>query len=325
MARFSGVSSLWPVSGDAEEIRVLLAEWEAAGDPRPLVIATSGSTGEPKRVVLSRDAMRASADATHARLGGPGHWELNLPPTYVAGVQVLYRTIRAGEGATRRYVSLVPTQLIRMRSEWASLTRYEAVLVGGGPLDPSVRARAEDAGVPVLQTYGMSETCGGCVYDGVPLDGVEVKIEDDGQVLVRGPMLFDGYEGEPGRTEAAFRDGWLVTNDLGHWAEDGRLKIDGRVDDVINSGGVKVPPVAVEQMIARRFDADVAVVGVPDEEWGQRVVAVVARRDVSLSDVRDSVEPRTWAPRAVVAVDELPILANGKPDRVAIKRLAADA
>lgn len=318
------MSSLWPVSGDADEIRALLREWEAAEDPEPLVIATSGSTGEPKRVVLSRDAMRASADATHARLGGPGQWELNLPPTYVAGVQVLYRTIRAGDAA-RRYVSLVPTQLIRLRSSWASLRSYDAVLVGGGPLDPIVRAEAESAGVPVVQTYGMSETCGGCVYDGLPLDGVEVNIESDGQVLLRGPMLFDGYEGEPERTAAAFRDGWLVTNDLGHWASDGRLRVDARIDDVINTGGVKVPPIAVEQMLARRFETDVAVVGIPDEEWGERVVAVMTRRDVSLSDVRDVVEPRTWAPRALVTVAEIPLLSNGKPDRLAIKRLAADA
>jgi O-succinylbenzoic acid--CoA ligase len=316
------VSSLRPVSGTAEEIRALLTEWEAADDPEPLVIATSGSTGEPKRVVLSRAAMRASADATHARLGGPGHWELNLPPTYVAGVQVLFRTIRAGEGATRRYVSLVPTQLVRMRTDWEALTGYDAVLVGGGPLDPQVRADAERAGVPVVQTYGMSETCGGCVYDGVPLDGVEVRIDGD-DVLLRGPMLFDGYEGDPRRTAAAFRDGWLVTNDLGHWAEDGRLRIDGRVDDVVISGGVKVPAQAVATMLRAGLpEAGVEVVGVPDAEWGERVVAVVTTDAVTLDSLRDLVEPRAWAPRQLVVVPEIPLLPNGKPDLVAMRSLA---
>jgi O-succinylbenzoic acid--CoA ligase len=316
------VSSLRPVSGTAEEIRALLTEWEAADDPEPLVIATSGSTGEPKRVVLSRAAMRASADATHARLGGPGHWELNLPPTYVAGVQVLFRTIRAGEGATRRYVSLVPTQLVRMRTDWEALTGYDAVLVGGGPLDPQVRADAERAGVPIVQTYGMSETCGGCVYDGVPLDGVEVRIDGD-DVLVRGPMLFDGYEGDPRRTAAAFRDGWLVTNDLGHWAEDGRLRIDGRVDDVVISGGVKVPAQAVATMLRAGLpEAGVEVVGVPDAEWGERVVAVVTTDAVTLDSLRDLVEPRAWAPRQLVVVPEIPLLPNGKPDLVAMRSLA---
>jgi len=321
------VSSLWPVYGDAEGILAPLREWDAADDPQPLVIETSGSTGRPKRVMLSRDAMRASADATHARLGGPGRWELNLPPTYVAGVQVLYRTIRAGQDAVRSYLSLVPTQLVRvLRSEerMEEVRAHDAVLVGGGPLAPEVRAEAESMGIRIVQTYGMSETCGGCVYDGVPLDGVEVQIDVDQQVLLRGPMLFDGYEGEPDRTAAAFRDGWLLTNDLGHWAEDGRLRIDGRADDVIISGGVKVPAQAVARMIHEGVAGPgVEVVGVPDLEWGERVVAVVtAMSPVSLDRVRDLVDPREWAPRQLVVVPEIPLLPNGKPDREAMKRLA---
>jgi o-succinylbenzoate---CoA ligase len=331
VASLRGVSSsLWPVSGDAEEIDALLREWEAAEDPRPLMIETSGSTGRPKRVQLSRAAMRASADGTHERLGGPGQWELDLPPTYVAGVQVLYRSIRAGTAAARSYVSLVPTQLVRVLASddrVAELSRYDAVLVGGGPLRREVRAEAERRGIRVVQTYGMSETCGGCVYDGVPLDGVEVRIDEGGQVLLRGPVLFDGYEGEPDRTTAAFRDGWLLTHDLGHWAEDGRLCIDGRADDVIITGGVKVPAQSVAAMIHAGVDGrDVEVVGVPDPEWGERVVAVVsATSTISLDDVRDLVEPREWAPRRLVVVETLPLLPNGKPDRAAIRELALDA
>lgn len=323
------MSSLRPVSGTAEEIRALLTAWEAADDPDPLVIATSGSTGQPKRVVLSRDAMRASAHATHERLGGPGHWELTLPPTYVAGVQVLYRTIVAGRGARRRYVSLVPTQLVRALrdDDTPRLAGYDAVLIGGGPLDPRVRGEAERSGIRIVQTYGMSETCGGCVYDGRPLEGVEVGIGDDGEVLLRGPMLFDGYEGEPGRTAAALRDGWFHTDDLGHLDDDGRLRIEGRGDDVIISGGVKVPAGAVATMLAREPDVvAVEVVGVPDQEWGERVVAVVAATNaISLGYVRDLVQPHTWAPRQLVVVPELPLLPNGKPDRAALRRLAADA
>lgn len=309
---------------------MLLTEWEAAADPDPLVIETSGSTGRPKRVALSRGAMRASADATHHRLGGPGRWELNLPPTYVAGVQVLFRTIRAGSAADRRYLSLVPTQLVRvLRSEDRvdELRGFDAVLVGGGPLRPDVRSQAEHLGIRVVQTYGMSETCGGCVYDGVPLDGVEIRIDADDEVLVRGPVLFDGYDGDPERTAAAFRDGWLVTNDLGHWAEDGRLRIDGRADDVIISGGVKVPAQSVARMIHEGVACPgVEVVGIPDPEWGERVVAIVAAMDpISLESVRDLVEPREWAPRQLVVVPEIPPLPNGKPDRVALRKLATDA
>jgi len=333
------------VSGDAGEILALLREWDTAVAPRPLVIETSGSTGRPKRVLLSRHAMRTSALATQERLGGPGHWLLNLPPAYVAGVQVLYRSVVAGtepiafQGSFattrplvhgRAYVSLVPTQLVRALAdpdETAALEDFEAVLVGGGPLRPEVRERAEDQGIRVVQTYGMSETCGGCVYDGRPLAGVEVRIDDDEQVLLRGPVLFDGYEGEPERTATAFRDGWLVTNDLGHWTPEGRLAVDGRADDVVISGGVKVPGAAVAAAILGHPDVNEAfVVGVPDDEWGERVVAVVTVSGlVDLTELRDLVEPRAWAPRALLVVDELPLLPNGKVDRVALEELAADA
>jgi len=312
------VSSLRPVSGTADEISALLREWDAMSDPPPLVIETSGSTGRPKRVMLSRDAMHASAFATVSRLGGPGTWELNLPATYVAGVQVLYRNIAAP--GDRRYLSLVPTQLVR-RIEDESLLDYDAVLVGGGPLDPQDRAVAEKAGIRVVQTYGMSETCGGCVYDGVPLDGVAVKIDASGQVLLKGPMLFDGYEGEPERTAEVFVDGWLRTDDLGRLDEDGRLQILGRVDDMIISGGVKVPALAVEQMLRSVSGVEnVAVVGVPDPEWGERVVAVLDR-DASLDQLRDAVTPREWAPKEVRVVDAFPLLPNGKLDRVRVREM----
>jgi O-succinylbenzoic acid--CoA ligase len=314
--------SLRPVSGTAEEVTALLREWEAAQDPPPLVIETSGSTGEPKRVALSRAAMRASAHATHERLGGPGHWELNLPPTYVAGVQVLFRTILAGPDVTRRYLSLVPTQLFRaLAGDVDHLAALDAVLVGGGPLDPAVRAEAERRGIRVVQTYGMSETCGGCVYDGVPLDGVEVRIHE-GEVQLRGPVLFDGYDGDPARTAATMQGGWLRTQDLGELVG-GRLRVTGRVDDVIISGGLKVPGPAVERMLAQHPAVEeVAVVGVPDDEWGERVVAFYVRGDAPLEGLDLAVVPHAWSPKQWVAVEEIPTLPNGKPDRVRMRSLA---
>jgi o-succinylbenzoate---CoA ligase len=339
------VSSLWPVSGDVEGIVGLLREWDASEDPRPLVIETSGSTGRAKRVLLSRDAMRSSALATHERLGGAGQWVLNLPPTYVAGVQVLYRSVVAGtepvsfeesflrtrEQITgRSYVSLVPTQLVRVLDdpdETAALARFETVLVGGGPLRPEVRRRAEEQEVRVVQTYGMSETCGGCVYDGVPLAGVEVRIDEEEEVLLRGPVLFDGYLDDPEQTAASLRDGWLVTHDVGHWTPEGRLAIDGRSDQVIISGGVNVPSSAVARAVLRHPAVNEAeVVGVPDDEWGERVVAVVTVSDVvALDELRGLVEPRPWAPRGLLIVDELPLLPNGKIDRVRLEEMALDA
>jgi O-succinylbenzoic acid--CoA ligase len=338
------VSSLHPVSGDAAEILDLLRSWHrATEDPEPLLVQTSGSTGRPKSVVLSRRALRASAEATHDRLGGPGQWVLDLPPTYVAGLQVLSRSVVAGTepvlhtgdlastvaamAGPRRYVSLVPTQLQRalgVPSEVRALARFDAVLVGGGPLRPEIRAAAEGSGIPVVQTYGMAETCGGCVYDGRPLDGVRVRIGDDGEVQLAGPVLFEGYADDPERTAATLHDGWLRTHDLGHLDEHGRLRVLGRTDSMVISGGVNVPAEAVEAMLARHPHVrSVVVVGVPDQEWGERVTAVVEAVDeVALPDLRDLVEPRSWAPRAVHTVPAVPLLPNGKVDRQAARRAA---
>jgi o-succinylbenzoate---CoA ligase len=334
------VASLRPVAGTAAEILALLRDWDAADDPAPLSVETSGSTGTPKRVLLSRSAMRASADATHARLGGPGQWLLNLPPAYVAGLQVLFRSVRAGtepvvqagsfEDAAaamtgpRRYVSLVPTQLLRLL-DGDALRGFDTVLVGGARLDPALRARALGAGVRVVATYGMSETCGGCVYDGRPLDGVAVKVGADARVRIGGPVVFTGYDGQPGLTAQAKEGDWFVTQDHGRIDHDGLLEVTGRVDDVVVSGGVNVPtPAVAARLRAHPGVRDAEVVGLPDEEWGQLVVAVLVG-DLPLDDVRAWVaaeHPRAWAPRRVVHVDALPLLANGKVDRLGVERLA---
>jgi len=334
------VASLRPVAGTAAEILALLRDWDAADDPAPLSVETSGSTGTPKRVLLSRSAMRASADATHARLGGPGQWLLNLPPAYVAGLQVLFRSVRAGtepvvqagsfEDAAaamtgpRRYVSLVPTQLLRLL-DGDALRGFDTVLVGGARLDPALRARALGAGVRVVATYGMSETCGGCVYDGRPLDGVAVKVGSDARVRIGGPVVFTGYDGQPGLTAQAKEGDWFVTQDHGRIDHDGLLEVTGRVDDVVVSGGVNVPtPAVAARLRAHPGVRDAEVVGLPDEEWGQLVVAVLVG-DLPLDDVRAWVaaeHPRAWAPRRVVHVDALPLLANGKVDRLGVERLA---
>ena len=324
------------MSGTAGEILGLLQEWDAAADPEPLAIQTSGSTGSPKRVVLSRAAMRSSALATQERLGGPGHWVLNLPPTYVAGVQVLYRSVVAGTAPLlddqyqtlppgRVYISLVPTQLFRAlqdSSDVQDLTRFDAVLVGGGPLSPEVRAEAEGYGIRIVQTYGMSETCGGCVYDGRPLAGVEIRIGDDEEILLRGPVLFDCYEDDPERTAAVMQDGWFRTSDVGR-LDDGRLWVTGRLDDVIITGGVKVPGAAVaDRLKTHPMIEEAVVLGVPDEEWGERVVAFVVRKEsITLAGVRELVDPREWAPRQLVVVEEIPLLPNGKPDRMRLRGL----
>jgi O-succinylbenzoic acid--CoA ligase len=324
------------VSGEPAEVVAALHGWLEAADPEPLVVETSGSTGTPKRVLLSRRAVLASVAATARRLGGDGRWALVLPPTYVAGMQVVVRSLVAGHQPVlggwgdAAYTALVPTQLHRLLQQpddVAALAGMRAVLLGGGPIDPALRERAEVAGIRVVATYGAAETAGGCVYDGFPLDGVAVALGAGGRISIGGPTIFDGYDGDPAATAEALVDGWFVTSDAGRLDEDGRLHVLGRVDDVVVSGGVNVPTPAVAARLREHpHVADAAVVGVPDEEWGNRVVAFVVGT-ISVDDARAWVaeaHPRSWAPREVVVVPALPLLGNGKVDRLALQAAAAE-
>ncbi len=335
------VSFLRP-SDEASVAVAQLTRWLEADSPEPLLISTSGSTGEPKRVVLSRDAVLASVEASAGRLGAAGQWVLTLPSSYVAGVQVIVRSLVAGhqpivvdgldvasaigEGNdVPRFLSLVPTQLHRLVDDpvqAAAVARCHTVLLGGGPIDPGLRRRAEDVGIHLVATYGASETAGGCVYDGLPLDGVGVTIAADGRVRLAGPMLFSHYDGDPELTRRTLVDGWFLTSDAGRLDEDGRLQVLGRIDDVVISGGVNIPLSAVAARLREHTQVEqVELVGVPDPEWGQRLVAVVvgAGTEEALRDWVGEVHPRSWAPRQFVWVDDLPLLPNGKVDRVALR------
>jgi O-succinylbenzoic acid--CoA ligase len=326
-------------------------------DDVALVVPTSGSTGEPKGALLTADALRHSARATHERLGGPGQWVLALPATHVAGLTVLVRSlvartrpevvdlyggfgVEAFAAATarlapgvRHYTSLVPTQLRRLIDAGVDLTTYDGVLVGGAALSPDLRDRALAAGVPVVTTYGMSETCGGCVYDGEPFGGVDVVLGDDGRVSIGGPVVFVGYRLRPDLTARALVDGRHLTQDLGRWTADGRLEVLGRVDDVVVTGGVNVAAAMVERVLNGHPGVAVcAVVGVADPEWGQRVVAVVQPVDAAAPPTVE--ELRAFAagrldpaalPREVVTLGMLPVLASGKPDKAAVRSLVAAA
>jgi O-succinylbenzoic acid--CoA ligase len=342
------------LAGPPHEVVGAVRRWledpgPAAAVP-PVVVETSGSTGAPKRVVLRREAVLASVAASAARVGASGRWLLALPPTFVAGLQVVCRSLVAGHepvllddhesfaaavealGDGPRFVSLVPTQLHRLlETDAAALATFHTVLLGGGPIDPALRARAADAGVRVVATYGSAETAGGCVYDGLPLDGVAVAIGESGRVRIGGPTLFEEYADEPERTAEVLVDGWFLTSDAGRLDEDGRLQVLGRLDDVVVTGGVNVPGPAVAARLRQHPGVGAAeVLGVPDEEWGNRVVAFVVPAQAgpgapSLGDLRDWVaeaHPRSWAPRQVVVLDDVPLLANGKPDRLALRGLA---
>lgn len=282
-----------------------------------LVIETSGSTGMPKRVALSTDALLASAAASAGAMGGQGQWLLALPAHYVAGAQVLVRSIAAGTepvlygdghfDAARfaeaarllqhdlRFVSLVPVQLARLvaaaeggdRGVANVLRRFDGILVGGQALTADLRERALGAGARILTTYGSSETAGGCVYDGRPI-GTTVVRDVDGLLEIAGPVLAEGYLGDNDRTSAAFHEAdgqrWYRTGDLGR-VDDGRVTVLGRADNVIISGGEKVLLDTVERAVRELpgFDGAV-VVAVDDREWGQ-VPVVVAERVVARAAV----------------------------------------
>lgn len=296
-----------------------------------VVIETSGSTEAPKRVMLSTDAVLAAAAASSEALGGPGQWLLALPTHYIAGVQVLVRSIAAdttpvvlptghfdanafrklAETLTEplRYTSLVPVQLARLLDATsedermlAVLRRFTAILVGGQAVPPDLLARAQKMDLHVVRTYGSSETAGGCVYNGVPIGNTRVRVVD-GQLEISGTVLAEGYLGDPERTAERFIDvhgvRWYRTGDLGTVdAESGVVRVLGRADNVVISGGVKVSLDAVEAIVrALPSLAEAVVVAADDAEWGQVPVVVIAgralvgAREPLAESVRPLVEP----------------------------------
>ncbi len=353
--------------GEGPAVEIVLDE---NGEPRavPLetgvedaavVVRTSGSTGTPKATVLTVDALAASSVATAMALRGEGQWLLALPLQYVAGVQVLVRSLYAGtrpwvmdqtngftpEAFTAaaeeltdkiRFTSLVPTQLQRLLDSpapetLAVLRRFNAILLGGAPASPDLLAAAQAAGLKVVTTYGSAETCGGCVYDGEPLDGVEIRIGDgdlEGRVLLGGDTVAAGYLDAARASKAAFfeEDGtrWYVTGDLGELSPEGKLTVLGRADDVIITGGVKASATYIQSKLEELDGVTAAfVAGVPSREWGQAVAAYVAVEDPSPDGIKGFTARReaalgVLAPKTVLADKELLMLPNGKPDRLAM-------
>jgi O-succinylbenzoic acid--CoA ligase len=345
-----GGHAMLPVPADDEgQTRLLtttLRAGEAIDDDVAVVVSTSGTTGAPKGAMLTAAALTASANSTHGRLGGPGQWLLALPAYHVAGFQVLVRSVLAGRppvavparftaadirsavgamGPGRRYASLVAAQLdkvLAVPAAAAALADLDAVLIGGGPTPPRIAERAAAAGVSLVRTYGMSETAGGCVYDGVPLDGVRIRIDHDGRIALGGATLAKGYRNPPEKNPFAER-GWFLTDDVGTLDNSGMLRVLGRTDDAISTGGLTVFPQLVENALASHPRvADCAVFGLPDERLGQRVaaavVAVAGYTAPTLDELRTHVKTlldATAAPRELHLVDELPRRGIGKLDR----------
>jgi O-succinylbenzoic acid--CoA ligase len=297
-----------------------------------LVMVTSGTTGEPKAAVLTHEAVTASAIATSHALGVDperDRWLACLPLSHVGGLSVVTRALRTGTpltvqdgfeaaaveqaaGAGCTLTSLVPTALRRIDPRL-----FRTILVGG-------QAPPSDRPAHVVATYGMTETGSGVFYDGVPLDGVEVRIEPDGEIHLRAPMLLRSYRDG---TDPKLHGGWFPTGDLGE-VHDGQLVVHGRRGDLIITGGENVWPTAVERALSTHPGvAEVAVVGRPDPDWGQRVVAVVVPADAaappSLDDLRDWAKqtvPAFAAPTVLDVVPSLPRTTSGKVRRGELSR-----
>lgn len=331
-----------------------------------IAMATSGSTGLPKWVVLDGDALRASAEATLEHLGGPGQWLQPLRLGHIAGWQVWTRSVLAGippvllptggghfsiaafaeasarmNLAQRRYTALVPTQVHRLLSDpvgIAALQSFHTVLVGGAALPPAMKAQLDAHDISTITTYGMTETGGGCLYNGTPLPGYAVRTTDDGRLQLSGPSLARGYLGDDELTTASFghdqRRRWFTTGDLGE-QRDGVWQVLGRADDVINTGAKKVLPARVEaSLLGVSHIEQACVLGVADPEWGQRLVAAVVLDDPAaapanatdwlrgaLRDLLDAHE----IPRDFMVLDQLPLLPSGKVDKATLRRLLTDS
>lgn len=316
-----------------------------------IVVETSGSTAKPKRVRLSADALRASAEAT-AHAIGPGNWVLALPLTYIAGIMVVVRSIVAGTqcvdlraeafDASRFsdtvvdlpdgvwFTSLVPTQLTRLvdaaessDTARAALARFQAILVGGQAIPAGLVDRATTLGAQVIRTYGSAETAGGVVYDGTPIGDTRVRIAGDGLLEISTSSLATDYVDDPQRTAQSFSGGWFRTSDRAH-LDNGLLVIDGRADDIIVTGGVKVSLGDIERVLASS-GIDVVASWYSDIEWGQ-VPAVLGTTPLDLDTVRVTVEGhlgKAARPYRVVTVDTIPLLPSGKVDRIAVQEIVS--
>jgi O-succinylbenzoic acid--CoA ligase len=310
-----------------------------------LVIVTSGSTGGLKAAELSAAAVHASARASLERIGArPGErWLCCLPASHIAGTQVLVRSLLAGvrplicapsdtaaiASAAREgcvHAALVPTQLRRVLELGgqgsSGLAGLRTVLLGGAAPPAGLVDTASAAGARVVTTYGMTETCGGCVYDGLPLDGVAVQADAGARIRLAGPVLLSGYRLRPDLTAAVMDGSWFVTSDLGRMDPDGCLRVLGRADDVITTGGEKVIPGEVAAAIETHPAVREAIVfGVADAEWGERVTSVIVLTEgaspPTLAEMRAHVAERigaSAAPREVVITSQIPLLPSGKAD-----------
>lgn len=298
-----------------------------------LVVTTTGSSGTPKEIALSASALLSSARASNKFLGAQygQTWSLLLPLSHIAGINVLIRSLELGttpanligyEGKYPKvdYTAIVPTQLYRALNGDQNLLQHlqsaKAVLVGGAALTHQLRSEATAQGIKVIETYGSTETSGGCIYDGAPLDGVEVKIGDQGEIALKGKVLAENL---------ADSEGWYHTSDAGRLVA-GKLLVDGRIDEVVITGGENISLTAIDRTLAQNFPhIQSASFALPHPEWGQAIQLAIVGSDESLHNQIQDVLARELGAAAKIKnfhhLQELPLIGIGKIDRAALGRL----
>ena len=335
-------------------LRAIAPDEPLEDDRTAVVLATSGSTGNPKGVLLSADGLLA----LNPWRDEPGTWVAAIPLTSAGGLNVLTRALAPGctyvgvdsLGGARPFTpagfavaisdamthglplrtSLVPAQVRRLLGDAQgveALQAFATILVGGAGLDTQLRDAAAAHGVSLISTYGMTETCGGCVYDGAPLDGVTVRIDSESRVSLGGPSIALGYRHQPALTAKHFSSDGFLTSDLGE-LHAGRLRIFGRIDDVITVNGVNVSVTAIEAVLRSETKvSDCAVIALDDPERGSRLIAFICGAHIDTEALGDLVTERLGVaarPRAFTTIEHLPTLPGGKTDRQALIALALE-
>jgi len=317
------------LTGEGPALSTVEIAQQYVDEKTALVVRTSGSTGSPKSVALSSAALLTNARATHSFLNAnPGQrWSLLLPTTHIAGINVVIRSLELGTACVTvsemaDFTAIVPTQLFRALHGDAELFHHlqncKSVLVGGGALERTLRDEALSRGIHIIESYGMTETCGGVIYDGIPISGVEVRL-DQGRIELRGPQISARYlEGE-----IPLHDGWYVTSDFGV-IEDGKLQVQGRIDDQIISGGEKISLSAVENFLRNQYPSfEIVAFAKSDPEWGERL-CLASTSSLAIDTISHSLKSEFGnhaSPKEILKVASIPYLSIGKPDR---KKLAHD-
>ncbi len=314
-----------------------------------ILLRTSGSTtGQGKIVALSWDNLISSAQATHEALGGAGVWVSNLPLEHIAGLQTIVRSLLAGytpifgemhdplnalritQHSGNVYLSQVPTQLYRLLQKPTIALPYKAILVGGAALTPNLYAQAKQAGIHIVTSYGMTETGGGCVYNGMPIGDTQISLDPRGQISLCGSVVALGYLGEKNTNFAQNVDTQtrtFHTNDIGRFTPAGTLEVLGRSDDAITTGGLTIMPQLIANEITAKYGTHTEVIAIKNEIWGEHAIAIV-ESPISETSARTHLTRilgKGWAPRRIIPLKILasdwPTTTSGKINRRELKNM----